>query len=63
MINRFALFQCFFLIYVVSLLVASIRIDANELYPQVDYLRCEVGLDHHAEFDQDAYDAADILDD
>lgn len=40
MINRFALFHCVFLIYVLALLVASYRINANEAYPQVDYLRC-----------------------
>lgn len=40
MIDRFAIFQCIFLFYVIALLVASYRINANEAHPEVDYLRC-----------------------
>jgi hypothetical protein len=56
MIDRFALFHCFFLIYVTSLLIAAYRINANESLPQVDYLKCEVA-------DPENYTTSEVIDD
>lgn len=47
MIDRFFLFHCFFVLYVLGLLVAAYRINSPK-FPQVDYLKCEVE-------DQEAY--------
>ena len=66
MINRFALFHCFFFFYVVGLLIASYRVNDNEGHSQVDYFRCDVGFTHEeleGEFNQAEYDSRDIADD
>ena len=61
--NGFRVLNLFFFFYVVALLVAAYRINANEAHPEVDYLRCDTGVDPHAEWDPVTYQEQDIVDD